>query len=153
MEKSLKHILDVYRQVRKFGSTRIDAVKIVAKKNRVSQQTISSACTRDIGIRGVAELDYLLEPETMGEFRTKLIQRFPNSHDEIDRFLGSFVQTGQNQKHDLSKRMDTLFDDERKNLLNQLMILFFKDKFLEWVSRPDIPTDVRDQVNEWLNMI
>ena len=153
MEKSLKHILDVYRQVRQFGSSRIDALKIVANRNRVSQQTVRSACTRDIGIDGVDELDYLLEPETISEFRTKLIQRFPSSQDEIDRFLATFEDSVEGQKEGFSKSIETLFDDERKNLANQLMIELFKDKFLEWEKRQDIPSDVMDQVKEWLGMI
>ena len=51
MEKALRHILEVYRQVRQYGSSRIDATKIVAKKHRVSQQSVMSACTRDAGIK------------------------------------------------------------------------------------------------------
>ena len=77
MEKALRHILEVYRQVRQFGSARIDAAKMVAKKHRVSQQTVMSSCTRDVGIKGATELDYLLEPENTTELITLLLLRLP----------------------------------------------------------------------------
>ena len=54
MDKALRYVLEVYRQVRQFGSPRIDAAKMVAKKHRISQQAVMSACTRDVGIRNTA---------------------------------------------------------------------------------------------------
>ena len=152
MEKALRHILEVYRQVRQFGSSRIDAAKIVAKKHRVSQQSVMSACTRDAGIKNAAELDYLIEPENASEFRSLLIKRYPPYQKGISEFFKAFGEPGESTDSATAK-LETFFDDERKNLLNQLMIQVFKDKFIEWENRGDIPSDVRKQIQEWLGMI
>ena len=152
MEKALRHILEVYRQVRQFGSARIDAAKMVAKKHRVSQQTVMSSCTRDVGIQGATELDYLLEPENTTELRTLLVQRFPAYQKDINDIFKAFDDSGE-PTDSASKKIETLFEDERKNLLNELIIKVFKDKFIEWETRSDIPSDMREQIQEWLEMI
>jgi hypothetical protein len=52
-----------------------------------------------------------------------------------------------------TKKIQTMFDDERRNLLNLLLIGSLKDRFSEWVNREDIPFDVRQQIREWLESI
>ena len=152
MDKALRYVLEVYRQVRQFGSSRIDAAKMVAKKHRISQQAVMSACTRDVGIRNTAEFDELIETENASEFRSHLVKRYPAYQEDINRFFKAF---GEHEDHygAPASKIETLFDDERKNLLNQLMIQVFKDKFTEWRNRPDIPNDVRNQVSEWLRVM
>jgi len=135
-----------------FGLERIDAAKMVAKKHRISQQAVMSACTRDVGIRNTAEFDELIETENASEFRSHLVKRYPAYQEDINRFFEAF---GEHEDHSGSpaSKIDTLFDDERKSLFNQLMIQVFKDKFNEWKNRPDIPNDVRNQVSEWLGIM
>ena len=152
MDKALRYVLEVYRQVRQFGSSRIDAAKMVAKKHRISQQAVMSACTRDVGIRNTAEFDELIETENASEFRSHLVKRYPAYQEDINRFFKAFGEPGESTDSATAK-LETLFDDERKNLLNQLMIQVFKDKFIEWENRGDIPSDVRKQIQEWLGMI
>lgn len=149
MDKALRYVLEVYRQVRQFESPRIDAAKMVAKEHRISQQTVMSACTRDVGIRNTAEFDELIETENALEFRSHLVKRYPTYQEDINRFFNAF---GEHPDHGGSpaSKIETLFEDERNNLLNQLMIKVFKDKFTEWRNRPDIPHDVRNQIAEWL---
>ena len=149
MDKALRYVLEVYRQVRQFGSSRIDAAKMVAKKHRISQQAVMSACTRDVGIRNTVEFDELIETENAPEFRSHLVKRYPANQEDINRFFKAFGEKGGRDGSPESK-IETLFDDERKNLLNQLMIQVFKEKFTEWQNRPDIPNDVRNQVTKWL---
>ena len=152
MEKALRYVLEVYRQVRQFGASRIDAAKMVAKKHRISQQAVMSACIRDVGIKNTAEFDDLIQPENTAEFRSHLVQRYPGYQKDINRFFKAFGEVGGQDSSSASK-LETLFDDERKNLLNQLMIEIFKDKFIEWGSRSDIPSDVRSQIHKWLGIM
>ncbi len=151
MDKALRYVLEVYRQVRQFGASRIDAAKMVAKKHRISQQAVMSACTRDVGIKNTAMFDELIEPEYTSEFRSHLVQRYPAYQKDINRFFKPFGEAGDQDSSSASK-LETLFDDERKNLLNQLMIDVFKDKFIEWGKRSDIPSDVRNQIHKWLRV-
>lgn len=152
MDKTLRYVLEVYRQVRQFGASRIDAAKIVAKNHRISLQAVMSACTRDVGIKNTAEFDDLIEPEYASEFRSLLVQRYPAYQKDINRFFKAFGEAG-GQGSSSPSKFETLFDDERKNLRNQLMIDVFKDKFIEWEERPDIPSDARKQIHEWLEIM
>ncbi len=45
MERGLKHILEVYRLVRKGFLSRIDAPKKVANKSRIAYSTVMASCT------------------------------------------------------------------------------------------------------------
>lgn len=80
------------------------------------------------------------------------MQRYPSYQKTINEFFKALGETGEPTDSNISK-LETLFDDKRKNLLNQLMIQVFKDKFIEWENREDIPTDVRKQIQEWLRII
>jgi hypothetical protein len=94
-----------------------------------------SACTRDVGIKNTAMFDELIEPEYTSEFRSHLVQRYPAYQKDINHFFKAFGEAGDQDSSSASK-LETLFDDERKNLLNQLMIDVFKDKFIEWKKGP-----------------
>lgn len=150
MDKALRYVLEVYRQTRQFGAERIDAAKMVAKKHRISLQAVMSACTRDVGIRNVAEFDELIEAENASVFRSHLVKRYPANQEDINRFFNAF---GDDQTEGRPSKIETLFDDERKNLINEMMITLFKDKFTEWGKRADIPLDVRNQIGEWLGIM
>ena len=107
---------------------------------------------RDVGINGITELDYLFESENTSEFRTHLVRRFPTYQNDINEFFNALGDPGA-RVDSASDKLETLFDDERKNLLNRLMIQVLKDKFNEWENRSDIPTDVQEQIQKWLQMI
>jgi len=145
MDRALRYVLEVYRQVRQFGAERIDAAKMVAKRHRISLQAVMSACTRDVGIRNVAEFDELIEAENASVFRSHLVKRYPANQEDINRFFEAF---GDGQNESRPSKIETLFDDERKNFINEMMISLFKDKFTEWGKRTDIPIDVRNKIGE-----
>ncbi len=46
MGNGLRQVLEVYRQVRQFGLSRIEATKLVSKDYRIEKGTVMSACTR-----------------------------------------------------------------------------------------------------------
>ena len=152
MDKTLRYVLEVYRQVRQSGSSRVDAAKVVAKNHRISLQAVMSACTRDVGINNTSAFDELIKIENTSEFRSLLVQRYPANQEDICRFFMGFGHKGDHTAQPVSK-IDTLFDDERKHLRNEIMINLFRNKFTEWQTRSDIPSDVRNQVSEWLGIM
>ena len=147
MNKGLKHILEVYRLVRQNYLSRIDAAKRVGKANRITYETVMASCTRGINI-STDDFDYFLEAENTSEFHAFLIKRFPNAQDKIDDFFSAFIEIS--DKKDSTKFVRTLFEDEKKSLLNQLILESVRDKFQEWTLRDDIPKDVREQLKDWL---
>lgn len=72
----LHHVLQVYRLVRTSRYDRLSAAKEVARQRRVDPQTISSACTRSLGLT-TAMLEELLHPRNSSRFREHL---FAASH-------------------------------------------------------------------------
>jgi hypothetical protein len=152
MDKALRYVLEVYRQVRQSGASRIHAAKTVARQHRISQQTVMSACTRDAGISSTAEFDRLLQVENISELRSHLVKRYPSNKEDVHRFFMALGREREGTAQPISK-IDTLFDDERKNLLNKIIVDLFKNKFTEWQMRSDIPPDVRTQIGEWLGIM
>ena len=153
MNKGLKHVLEVFRLVRQKYYSRIDAAKEVGKTNRITYETVIASCTRGLNI-STDDFDYFLESVNTAEFHNFLIKRFPSYQDQVDDFFSSFIQQAdKSETNDSTKIVKTLFEEEKKSLFNQLILNSFKDKFQEWSLRGDIPTDVREQLKDWLKKI
>ena len=82
----LQHVLEVVRLVRADGMDRLAEVKAVAKKHRIDPQTVTSACTRSLGIN-TTQLDEILEVAAEPAFCANLVRRFPPYQDYIERFF------------------------------------------------------------------
>lgn len=149
MEKGLEHILEVYRHVRKGYCSRVEAAKKVAKKGRIAYSTVMAFCTREISVDTV-EFDKFLRPANAPLFRNYLIKRFPSSQDEIDDFFNEFDRQEDTQA---DRTIRPLFPDEKKHLYNELLLKEFRDKSMEWISRQDVPNDVKQYLKEWINKI
>lgn len=153
MNKGLRHVLEVYRFVRKQYISRVDAAKNVGNANRITYETVMASCTRGLNI-STDEFDYYLEPENTVEFKNLLIKRFPNFQDQIDEFFSAFDETSDDTEQDISEKIvRPLFQDEKKSLFNELMLDSFREKFQDWATRKDIPIDVREQLKDWLEKI
>ena len=152
MDKGLKHILEVYMLVRQNYLSRKDAAKHVGKINRITYETVMASCTRGINI-STDDFDYFLEPENSSKFHTFLIKRFPNTQDQIDNFFSAFIEISDKPEKKSDKLVRTLFEDEKKSLLNQLILKSLRNKFQKWFLRDDIPKDVREQLKDWLTTI
>ena len=113
-----------------------------------------SSCTRNVGINA-DELDYFLESGNATAFRDFLVKRFPLHQETINEFFNAFAPAHacKGLEDQATKKIQTMFDDERRNLLNLLLLPTFKEKFSEWANREDIPADVRKQISEWLASI
>lgn len=152
--KSLSHVLQVYRLVQESLLSRTNAIKDIAKKERTAQSTIASACTRDIAIKGMGELDYFLQPHKASEFRDHLIQRFPQYQTPIEEFFLAFQNGKDTLPADYPERtIRPLLPGERKNVLHKLLLIKVHGKLSAWVKRGDIPVDLKQEIQEMLDQI
>lgn len=152
--KSLSHVLQVYRLIQKSLLTRTKAIKDVAEKERRPYSTIASACTRDISIKGMDELDYFFLPQNVNEFRDHLIQRFPQYQSFIEDFFSGFKGGGEIlDKDDPERMLRPLLAGEKKDLLHKLLLKRAHGRLSEWGKREDIPKDLKQEIQELLDQI
>ena len=149
----LRHILEVYRLVRESSILRLDAIKQVAKKHRIDPQTVRSACTRSLSI-SAKKLDKLLLEENIDNFEGLLVRRFPSYQNQIELFFREIKgESGKVDEDDPNRFIKPLFPEEITNLLAFLMLKDIRNKCSKWANRADMPKDVKDQFNQWINMI
>ena len=143
----LQHVLEVYRLVRLSHSSRINALKEVARHRRVDPQTVTSACTRSLGINTYDLEDFLL-PRNSKAFCEHLVRRFPSYQKEIESYFNQLEgkQTGSND--DPIRMIRTIFPDEKKDLFRLLLLYDIEKELLIWSERSDIPVDVRNKMDE-----
>lgn len=142
----LEHVLEVYRLVRQSHFERLPAIREVARKRRVDFQTVSSACTRSLGIN-TEEFEEFLDQRNSASFREHLIRRFPDYQSEISKFFiamsSSPVVTDDSEAERL---LEPLFPDEKQQVIDSLLLDYIRRKLSEWAERSDIPKDVRDEM-------
>jgi hypothetical protein len=150
---TLSQILEVYTLVRKFKYDRLEAFKRVAKKYRIDQQTVRSACTRGIGIN-TSEFDEMLSQNSEKEFETILIRRFPEYQDNIGEFFADIAKTIDYETPDkLSKLIKQILPEEKKYLIAKFYIMKISERFKQWENRTDIPDDVKTDMKSLDNDI
>ena len=153
LPKALKYVLMVYRLIRMERFPRIEAIKKIALKERIDPQTVSSACTKSLGIKMADFDDFVLDRNTKS-FEEYLIKRFPDYQDEIERFFDEIAgQQQETQEDDLIRRLKALFPEEKRDLLKSVLLNKIKEDFLGWISRKDIPDDVIEELKKWIDVI
>jgi hypothetical protein len=149
----LKHVLEVYRLVKESSISRLDAIKLIAQKHRIDQQTVRSACTRSLGI-SAKKLDKLLLEENIDNFEGLLVRRFPSYQNQIELFFREIKgESGKVGEDDPNRFIKPLFPKEITNLSAFLMLKDIRNKCLEWANRSDMPDDIKKQFNQWKNII
>lgn len=144
----LRHILEVYRLVRQSRLSRISATKEVADKHRRDHQTVSSACTRSLGIN-TEEFDGLLLPQNANFLCKLLIQRFPSFQNRIENFFKEIEGWDEEpNSKDPARVIRTLFPEEKKSLLRTLLVEDVREKLSRWAERNDIPDDLKHEIQE-----
>lgn len=146
----LRHIMEVYRVVNKTDYSYTGAFKIVATKARITEASVRSACTRDIGIN-TTELDLFLDPLNAEAFKNHLFKRYPSQTQFIDRFINDVLGKNENELDDTTRTLRSLFDDEKENILSKIRLLKMLEQCSEWISRDDVPDDIKVKMQEWLN--
>ena len=153
INKSLSHAFEIYRLVRQDHHSRVEAAKKVGKRNRITYATVMSSCTRDINI-STDKFDDFLEPENAVEFKNFLIIRFPDNQDEIIEFFNVFEETIEEVEKDMvEKLVRPLLPEEKKTLFNQIILSSMRDKFHNWISRDDVPKDIKNDIQKWLKKL
>ena len=153
INKSLSHAFEIYRLVRQDHYSRIEAAKKVGMKNRITYASVMSSCTRDLNI-STDDFDNFLEPENTVEFKNFLIRRFPYHQEQIIEFFNAFEETIEEVEQDMVKKLvRPLLPDEKKTLFNQIILSSMRDEFHNWISRDDVPKDIKNDIQEWLKKL
>lgn len=153
LPKALEHVLKVYRLIRMERFDRIKAIKKIALKERIDPQSVSSACTRSLGIK-MADFDVFVLDKNTDSFEEHLIKRFPDYQDEIERFFDEILgRQHETQEEDHIRRLKAFFPEENRDLLKTVLLDKMQEDFLGWISRKDIPDDIREQLKKWIDVI
>lgn len=148
----LQHVMEVYRLVRRFNRSRIKAVNEVARTRRVDPQTVTSACTRSLGI-GTDDLDKFLLQENSEAFCEHLVRRFPPYQKEIEAVFAELDGRKDRTIDDPLGMIRALFPDEKKDLFRLLLLHDVRKRFSAWSERHDIPEDIRREMSEMKKQI
>jgi hypothetical protein len=147
----LRHVLDVYRLVNQSKYSYTEAFKRVATKSRITEASVRSSCTRDIGIN-TEELEMFLDPNNAEHFKLHLSKRFPHYQDSVREFINGILGKNEDMADELTKVIGTLFDDEKKNLITGVLLKSILENIEKWILREDIPNDVRVQMQDLLKL-
>lgn len=149
---TLRRIFEVYFLVRKFGVSRLDAIKRISKDERVAPHTITSVCVKRLNIT-IRQFDELLQAKNRSEFQRLLNEHFPFYESQIEAFFCEISATRRKKTDDSVMVVKTLFPEVNKFLVASLILKEIQDKLKTWNERPDIPDDIKDQLNQWMNKI
>lgn len=152
MSESLSHVLEMYRLVTQQNNSPIEAAKEVGRQNNLNYSTLLSSCTRDLNISS-DQLDHFLRSRNNYDFKNFLIRRFPSNRDQIVNFFNSFEDTSEIPVLDMSKIVKPSLSDEKKILNSQIIVSSLREQFLDWITRDDIPHDIKEELKNWINKI
>lgn len=150
IQKTLGQIFEVTFLVYKYNYDRNDAIKRVARKHRVTQNTITSACTRGININ-TFQLDEYLIIKNANRFKDLLIQRFPCYQKQIEVFFADILNEEiLDNPDEFSSVVKQILPEELKYTIAKIYFNLMNKKFEDWINRKDIPEDIRSQIIDWL---
>jgi hypothetical protein len=152
MKNSISNVLEIYKLVVQKHYTPVEAAREVGKKRNINYSDLISSCVKDLNI-SADKFDYFLESKDDFNFKNFLSRRFPEHQGQIDRFFNTFEDTGDIPVLDLSKIIKPSSHNEKKSFSSHLMLSSLKDNFLDWMSRPDIPQDVKEELKRWITKI
>ncbi len=152
MKNSISSVLEIYKLVVQKHYTQVEAAKEVGKRRNINYSDLISSCTKDLNI-SVDKFNYFLESKDDFNFKNFLSRRFPEHQVQIEKFFNRFEDTSDIPVLDLSKIIKPSFRNEKKSISSQVIIFSLKDKFLDWISRPDIPQDVKEELKSWITKI
>lgn len=149
MKNSISNILEIYKLVVQKHYTPVEAAKEVGKKRNIDYSDLISSCIKDLNINK-DNYNYFLEAKNDFNFKNFLSRRFPEHQDQIDRFFNTFEDASDIPVLDLSKIIKPSYHNEKKSISSQVILSSLKDNFLDWISRPDIPQDVKEELKGWI---
>ena len=152
MKNSISHVLEIYKLVVQKNYTQVEAAREVGKKRNIDYSDLISSCTKDLNI-SIDKFDNFLESKDDFNFKNFLFRRFPSHQDQIDKFFNSFQETRDIPVLDLSQIIKPSPHNGKKRFHSQVMLRSLTDNFLDWISRPDIPQDVKEELKGWITKI
>jgi len=152
MNNSISNVLEIYRLVVLNNYTKDEAVKKLSKKNNVSYSDLLASCTKVLNI-SPDKFDYFLDSQNKFNFKNFLFRRFPDENEQIIHFFNSFEDTSHIPILDFTKLIKPSPKYEKKTLSSELMLISFKESLLNWIARPDVPQDVKDEIKIWITRI
>jgi len=152
MNNSISNVLDIYRLVLQNNYTKDEAAKKLSKKNNLDYSAMLSSCTKALNI-SPDKFDYFLDSQNKFNFKNFLFRRFPEEEEHITRFFNSFEDTSDIPILDFTKLIKPSPDHGKKKLSRKLMLISLKDSFLDWIARPDVPQDVKEELKSWITRI
>ncbi len=152
MNDTISNVLEIYRLVVLNNYSRDEAAKQVGKKHNVDHADLLSSCIEALNI-SPDNFDYFLDSENRFNFKNFLFRRFPDEKEQIIQFFNSFEETSDIPILDFTKLIKSSPYHEKKTLSNELILLSLKESLLNWIARPDIPQDVKDEIKNWITRI
>ena len=144
----LQHVLEVVRLIHKSRMTRLDAVKHIAEKLRIEPQTVSSACTRSLGLSTRA-FDEFLERDSTEALCQHLVRRFPQEQDLIEKFFANVVDGPlASSSEDATRILKTLFPEEKKHLRDALLLSEVLECLERWLNRNDLSQNLQREIRD-----
>ncbi len=152
MNKSISNILEIYRLVAHQNCTPVEAARKVGERSNTLYSDLMSSCAKDLNI-SPEKFDTFLESKDNFNFKNFLFRRFPEEQDQIIQFFNSFEDTSHIPILDFTKILKKSPPLGKKSISDQILSSSLKDSFLDWIARPDIPQDVKDELKKWMNKI
>jgi hypothetical protein len=145
MNNPISNVLAIYRLVVQNNYTKDEAAKHLSKKNNIDYSNLLASCTEVLNISS-DKFDYFLDSQNRFNFKNFLFRRFPDQEDQITQLFNSFEETSDIPILDFTKLIKPSPAHERKKLSSKLMLISLKDSLLNWIARPDVPQDVKDEI-------
>ncbi|MEW6601801.1 MAG: hypothetical protein AB1499_12590 [Nitrospirota bacterium] len=152
MNSSISNVLEIYRLVVQKRYSQADAARELGRKKNIAHSDVIPSCAKDLNI-GTDKFEYFLESRDDFNFKNFLFRRFPEQQDQIERFFNTFNNTGDIPVLDLSKIIKPISHSTKKGISSHLILSSLKDKFLDWMARPDIPQDVKEELKGLITKI
>lgn len=152
MNTSISNILEIYRLVAQQNYSLDEAAKKVGKKNNVDYADLLSSCTKELNI-SPDKFYFFLESKDNFNFKNFLLRRFPAHQDRIITFFDTFEDTNDIPILDFSRIIKPSSNHEKKSFSSHIILNSLREIFLDWIARPDIPQDVKDDLKGWIRKI
>ena len=113
---------------------------------------IVASCTKALNI-STDKFDHFLHSQNRFNFKNFLFRRFPEEEEQITHFFNSFEDTSDIPILDFTKLIKPSPHNGMKTLSSKLMLISLKDSLLNWIARPDIPQDIKEELKSWIKNI
>ncbi len=149
MNELLSNILEIYRNVVQKQYALDDAAAEVGKEINIDKSALLSSCTKELNISSEVFNSFIVSDDPFN-FKNFLVRRFPADQSKISRFFNTFEEGGDIPVIDLTKIIKASPHTEHKYVSNSSMLSSLKEDIQYWITRHDVPQDVKDAMKDWV---